>query len=109
MVRSPTREGRAERRVGEHDHSQQIVLIAKVKGSTNGKPDFIIGSIGMSVEEPKAGGGNDSGEVVLDSLTQVSEHKNPASLGALAIHLVNMPIISSNLALSARRRFSLSR
>ena len=64
----PCRESRAEFRAREHNHSHHVVQISEAKGGADDEFDFVVGSLGACVGEPKPGGGNDGMEVALDFL-----------------------------------------
>ena len=81
MGRSSTGECGAKGRAGKHDHSRQIVHIAKANGGTDDELDFVVGSLRTSIGESEAGSGNDGGKVALDFHTQVPEHRDSAPLG----------------------------
>ena len=81
MGRSSTRECGTKGRARKHDHSRQIVNIAKTKGGTDDELDFVVGSLRASIGESEAGSGNDGGKVAFDFHAQVPEHRDSAPLG----------------------------
>ena len=68
-------------RAREHDHSGEVVEIAKTEGGTDDEFDFVVGGLGASTGEPELGGSNDGSEVALNLLAQIPEHGDPAPLG----------------------------
>ena len=82
MGRLSARERWAKCRAGKHDHSCQIVHIAKAKSGANDEFDFVVDSLRVSVGESEAGGNNDGSEVVLNFLAQISKLGDSATLGS---------------------------
>ena len=80
MGSSPAWEGRAKRGAREHNHSQQIVHIAKTESGTDDEFDFVVGSFRVSVGEPEVCGGSNGREVTLDFLAQIPEDRDSTAL-----------------------------
>ena len=80
MGRSSARKYGTKVRAREHNHSRQIVNIAKTESGTDDELDFVVGSLGASVGEFELGGSNNGREMALNFHAQVPEHRNPAPL-----------------------------